>query len=411
MPSPARNTLAVIGAGPIGLEAAVAALDRGFDVHVFERGEAGAHPLAWGHVRMFTPWRMNLGKASVEHLRRSGWTAPAPEGLPTGRELAEHYLQPLARLPELKDRIHAAAQVVHVSRSGALKGDTLGSPSRREHPFRLLVRDVGGRENFLHAYSVIDASGVYGNYSWAGDGGIPARSELYLAPQMSYLVDDVLDLQRERYAGKRTMVIGAGASAMTSVAALATLAAEAAGTTVVWVTRAAAGEVCRDMPNETLAERRALHARGRALAGGADPAVIHVGGARVEGLEYNSATHRYRVTLQIGEQPRIEEVDRVLVNTGYGPDNSIYRELQVSECSATRAPKKVADALRASGATDCLSAPAFDVDALVHPEPDFFILGHKSYGRSSHFLLETGYRQVSDVVEWLAKEQGVAVTS
>src|SRR5439155_7470551 len=58
MPTPARNTLAIVGAGPIGLEAALAALDRGLDAHVFERGEVGAHPRAWGHVRMFTPWRM-----------------------------------------------------------------------------------------------------------------------------------------------------------------------------------------------------------------------------------------------------------------------------------------------------------------------------------------------------------------
>jgi thioredoxin reductase len=211
MPVPARNTLAVLGAGPIGLEAALAGLDQGFDVHLFERGEVGSHPIAWGHVRMFTPWRMNLGPTSVERLRRTGWQAPDSEALPTGRELADQYLTPLGRLPELEGRLHTHAQVVHVSRSGLLKSDSSGS--RRERPFRLLVRDAGGRENFLHAFSVIDATGVYGQPNWAGDGGIPARSELYLAPQLSYHVDDVLGLRRERYAGKRTLVIGAGASA------------------------------------------------------------------------------------------------------------------------------------------------------------------------------------------------------
>src|SRR5690242_12661784 len=109
MPSPARNTLAVIGAGPVGLEAAAAALDHGFDVHVFERGEPGAHPLAWGHVRMFTPWRMNLGPHSTARLEATGWTRPEPESFPTGLELAERYLDPLARLPELDGRIHAHA--------------------------------------------------------------------------------------------------------------------------------------------------------------------------------------------------------------------------------------------------------------------------------------------------------------
>jgi thioredoxin reductase len=409
VPLPARNSLAIVGAGPIGLEAALAALDRGFDVHVFERGEPGAHPLAWGHVRMFTPWRMNVGPAAAEHLRRAGWKGPDAEAFPTGRELAERYLQPLAGLPELKNRVHTLAQVVHMSRRGALKGDSPAEAGRREYPFRLLVRDSGGRENFLHAFSLIDASGTYGNPNWAGDGGIPARGELYLAPQMSYLVDDVQGLRRERYAGRRTMVIGGGASAATSVSALAALATEAAGTSVVWATRQGAAELCREIPGDPLPERRALYERARSLAAGADPAVVHVGGARVEGFEFNSATHRYRVTLMLGEQPRVEEVDHVLINTGYGPDNSLYRELQVHECYASRGPMKLASALLGPGAGDCLTTPAFGADVLANPEPDFFILGHKSYGRNPNFLLETGYKQVADVVEHLAKEQGVAV--
>src|SRR5882672_5151386 len=100
MTLPSRHTLAILGAGPIGLEAAAAALAAGFDVHVFERGEVGAHALAWGHVKMFTPWRMNIGAASRARLEAAGWQAPDPSALPTGIELAECYLQPLAALPE-----------------------------------------------------------------------------------------------------------------------------------------------------------------------------------------------------------------------------------------------------------------------------------------------------------------------
>jgi len=409
MPVPARNTLAILGAGPIGLEAALAGLDHGFDVHLFERGEVGSHPIAWGHVRMFTPWRMNLGPASVAHLRVGGWQAPDPEAFPTGQELAAEYLTPLAHLPELKDRLHTHAQVVHVSRSGLLKSD--GDGSRRERPFRLLVRDAGGRENFLHAFSVIDATGVYGQPNWAGDGGIPARSELYLAPQLSYHVDDVLGLRRERYAGKRTLVIGSGASAATSVTSLATLADQVPGTSVVWATRRLQGDVCPAIPDDPLPERRSLLENARRIAQSGHPAVTHVGGARVEGFEFNSATHRYRATLIVGEQPRVEEVDQILVQTGFGPDNSIYRELQVHECYASRAPMKLAAALLGAAAGDCLDVPAFGADVLANPEPDFFILGNKSYGRSSQFLLDTGYRQVADVIPHLAQvhQVGAAV--
>lgn len=404
MPVPARNTLAIVGAGPIGLEAAAAALERGFDVHVFERGEVGAHPIAWGHVRMFTPWRMNLGPHGAERLRESGWKKPDPDQYPTGLEYADQYLKPLSGLPLFEKRLHQHAQVVHMARRGLFKGDRVGDPRRRDHPFRLMMRDPGGRENFLHAFAVIDASGVYGQPNWAGDGGIPARSELYLAPQMSYHVDDVLDLRRARYAGKRTLVIGGGASGATVITDLARLAGEAPGTSAAWATRKTLDGLCPAIGGDPLPERQALFERARSLARGEHPAITHLGGVRVEGFEFNSATHRYRVSLATGEQVRLEEVDQVVVNTGFGPDDSLYRELQVHECYATRAPMKLAAALQESGAADCLEVPAFGADLLANPEPDFYILGHKSYGRSSHFLLETGFRQVAEVVEKLARE-------
>jgi thioredoxin reductase len=407
MTLPARNTLAVIGAGPIGLEAAAAALDAGFDVHVFERGEVGAHPLAWGHVRMFTPWRMNLGAASIARLEATGWTKPDAEAMPTGLELAERYLQPLAALPELAPRVHAHARVVHVSRRGMLKSDG-NTAERAQHPFRLMVRDQGGRENFVHAFAVIDASGVYGQPNWAGDGGIPARGELYLAPQISYHVDDVLGLRRQRHAGKHTLVIGAGASAATVVGDLIRLAAEADGTAVTWVTRRPAETLFADFPGDPPG-RRELNARARGWVR-AGTGVRHVGGAVVEGLQYNSATHRYMTTLRRGELSAVEESDQVIVNTGYGPDHSIYRELQIHESYVTRGPLPLATAVGEATSLDGLAAAASDADTLSNPEPNFYILGHKSYGRSPRFLLEAGYRQAAAVVARLASGLGAAVT-
>jgi thioredoxin reductase len=399
------HSLAIIGAGPVGLEAAAAALELGFDVHIFERSDVGAHAIAWGHVRMFTPWSMNLGPASVRLLQKHGWNAPAPDDLPTGLELAERLLQPLAATPELKDRIHTHSQVVHVSRRGQLKADHIGAPERRSTPFRLLVRDAGGRENFLHAYAVIDASGTYGSPNFAGSGGIPARSELYLAPQLSYHVDDVLGLRRERYAGKRTLVLGGGASAVTSVIALAQLAREVPGTTVLWVTRSNAPHLAGDTSTDSLPARAALTAQARALQGGSEDSITWAGGGVIDGFEYNSGTHRYRVQLAIGEQARIEEVDQVIVNAGFGPDNAIYRELQIHECYGSRGPMNLSAALLGAGTSDCTAVPAFGVAQLKNPEPDFYILGAKSYARYNSFLLKTGYAQVATVMEQLVADR------
>ena len=407
MPETSRHSLAIIGAGPIGLEAAVLALELGFDVHVFERGEVGAHALAWGHVRMFTPWRMNVGPASARLLARHGWSAPEPSALPTGAELAERVLAPLAATAELKTRVHAHTQVAHVSRHGARKQDAAGDTARGEHPFRLLVRDAGGRESFLHAHALIDASGIYGMPNWAGTGGIPARGETYLAPQMSYHPDDVMGLRRERYAGRATLVIGGGSSAVTTVVALDQLARETPGTRVTWVTRRQAPGFAGEVANDSLPARAALYAEGRRLQSGGSPHVQWWGGGECEGLEYNSATHRYRVQFATPAGPRMDDCDQVIVNCGFGPDTSLYRELRVHESFETLAPMKLATALREAGVSDCAKAPAFDAATLANPEPGFFILGAKSYGRSSAFLLETGYRQVAGVLAALAEAAGL----
>jgi len=296
---------------------------------------------------------------------------------------------------------------VAVSRHGARKGDLLGQAARAEHPFRILVRDAGGRESFLHANAVIDATGTYGQPNAAGTGGIPARGESYLSPQMSHHVDDVLGIRRDRYAGRTTLVIGAGASAVTTVTLLAQLAAEAPGTRVTWVTRRDTPGFTHEVADDPLPPRAALHAEGRRLQGGADPAVTWVGGAEVEGFEYNSATHRYRVQLATAAGARIEECDQVIANTGYGPDGSLYRELQMHECYASLAPMKLAAAMLEAGGGDCTSVPAFGADLLANPEPFFWVLGAKSHGRGSQFLLQTGYAQVADVLASLAHARGL----
>jgi hypothetical protein len=402
MNAPAPNTLAIIGAGPVGLEAAAAALELELDVHLFERGDVGANVLGWGHVRMFTPWSMNVGPASARLLARNGWTAPAAEQCPSGLELAERVLAPLAAAPELAGRIHPHAQVVHVGRHGLLKGEKPGDPSRREHPFRLLVRDAGGRENFLHVASVLDTSGVYATPNWAGTGGIPARGEQYLAPQMSYRCEDVRGLKRERHAGRRTLVIGGGASAATTVTALAALAAEAPGTTVAWLTRSSAPALAGEVANDPLPARAALYAAANALRRGENAAVTWIGGVEVEGFEFNSATHRYRATLAGAAGASAEEADEVIVNTGFGPDNAIYRELQIHECYASRGPMRLSASLLAQAGADCLDVKGDEAGVLDHPEPGFFVLGAKSYARYSTFLLRTGYAQVASVLPRLA---------
>ena len=103
-------------------------------------------------------------------------------------------------------------------------------------------------------------------------------------------------------------------------------------------------------------------------------------------------------------------VDRVVALVGYSPDNSIYRELQVHECYASFGPIKLAATLFSGDSADCLNQDSPGPDALCNPEPNFFVLGAKSYGKHSNFLIRTGLQQLRDVLDRYASTTRVAVT-
>src|SRR3981081_1292803 len=109
----------VIGAGPVGLAAAAHLIKRGATPLILEAGDSvGASVLQWGHVRIFSPWKYNIDAAARELLDRNGWVAPAGEDYPTGRELVESYLVPLASLPEIRPPLRLLPRVPDTTRRG-----------------------------------------------------------------------------------------------------------------------------------------------------------------------------------------------------------------------------------------------------------------------------------------------------
>ena len=104
--SQASLPVVVIGAGPVGLAAAAHLVQQGLEPIVLEQGDqVGAAIRDWGQVRLFSPWRYDIDSAARRLLEPTGWTEPDLDQLPTGAELVERYLAPLAANPELASRI------------------------------------------------------------------------------------------------------------------------------------------------------------------------------------------------------------------------------------------------------------------------------------------------------------------
>ena len=389
-------SLAILGAGPIGLEAALAAAERGWRFTVYEAAPTpGGHVRDWGHVRLFTPWSM-----AVSDRVRAALGDSAPEGaaLPTGHELADRVLDPVAALPRIAPRLRLGNRVLAVGREGLLKHEAIGAvPERSERPFRLLVSGPDGEERVERADAVLDCTGTYGTPNTLGDGGIPAPGEQRHADRIEHRIPDVAARPRD-WAGRTVLLTGAGHSAQTAARQFAKLARDAPETRLLWAVRNS-DPTWSAVEDDTLSERAALTRTSRELAAGASSAVEVLTGRVTESL--SDAGGRLTVTLRNGQAEQVV-VDGVLALNGGVGDQSLYRQLQVHECYATAAPMKLSAALLGAAGGDCLDVPPLGPETLVNPEPGFFVVGAKSYGRASQFLLRNGWAQVDDVMGLLA---------
>ncbi len=386
------TAVAILGAGPIGLEAALAAAARGDDFTVFEAApHVGGNVRRWGHVRTFTPWSMNVSP------RMRAALPDAPDGeatLPTGAQLAAELLEPVAALAQLRGRIRLGTRVLAVGREGLLKHEAIGDGRRAARPFRLLIGRPDGGEEIVHADVVIDATGTYANPNRLGDGGIDAVNERAFDARIERFTPDLDDpATAGAWAGRTILLTGAGHSAQTAAAQLAELARAAPATRVVWAVRDPAPD-WGAIDADPLPERAALAATAAGLQAGASAAVIVRPGSVTEALHARGG--RIGVTLRNGGGGEIA-VDRILALNGGVGDHVLYRQLQVHECYATTGPMNLAAALLGEAGADCLTLGAHGPETLRTPEPGFFILGAKSYGRMSRFLLQAGWRQVDDV--------------
>lgn len=395
-----KTRLAVIGAGPIGIEAAVAAEDHGYDVHIYERGEVGDAVRRWGHVRMFSPLGLNVSLRGVERVRHTGAALPGPETILAGTEYVAHYLAPLAET--LGERLHTNVEVAAIGRSEVLKHELIGSPARRDTPFRLLLRR-GAREWAEQADIVFDCTGTFSTPNPLGDGGMPAIGEAACRALISYGAPDVLGRLRWLFENRRVLVAGAGHSAATVVRDLATLARAAPETGIIWATRRGMSPPFQRIEDDPLPERDSLLAQANALV--ESRRVDFRRDSTVLALEPEGAGVRVKLCSSGGHES--VTVDRIIAAVGYRPDLELARELQVQTCYATEGSYHLAAALLGenggAGAGDCLSAVAQGAETLVHPEPGYFMLGAKSYGRAPDFLIRTGREQVDALLNWLER--------
>lgn len=406
-----------MGGGPIGLEAALEGARRGHDVAVYESGRVGEHLLRFDWVKLFTPFEACSTAWGRRRLAESGAILPAGETPLRAGAFVERYLAPLARLPELAGRIHEGTRVAAVGRDGLSKGDAIvatGDRSRVGRPFLLRVEREHDGPRFESADVVLDATGVFASPRATGPGGLPALGEERLGARIDRHPPPILEAARARYAGRRVLLLGDGHSAATALVDFQALADSGEAASVTWVHPSGAnrGDPFVEVASDPLPERSGLVTTANRIAREA-PWLVRHPGATVE--SYETWDGALRVLLAAPDRSVTDlEVDQVLALVGYRPDTSMTRELQIHHCYASEGPMALASAVLAGAlaspdaAGDCLKQAAHGPETLRTPEPDFYVVGAKSYGRNPLFVMSLGHRQIEDIYSLVEADAAAA---
>ncbi|HEX6578788.1 MAG TPA: FAD-dependent oxidoreductase [Jiangellaceae bacterium] len=394
-----RLPVVVVGAGPVGLAAAAHLVERGLDPVVLEAGDrVGAAVRQWRHVRLFSPWAELVDDAAARLLDGTGWDRPDSASYPTGEDWAERCLEPLAK--SLGDRVRLGTRVVGVARRGR---DRIVDAGRESEPLTVHTLGIDGIEGRITARAVIDASGTWGTPNPLGGDGLPAIGEHAAASRISYRVPDLSDeLVASRYRGRHVAVVGSGHSALTALVEL-TGSSPASSAHVTWVLRRGqVGDAFGGEQADALIARGELGRRARAVveSGGR---VDVVTGFRTAAVERSGDT----VALLSDDGRRLDGLDELVVLTGFRPELSWLSELRLDLDASLQAPVALAPLIDPN-VHSCGSVPPHGAAELAHPEPGFYLVGMKSYGRAPTFLALTGYEQVRSVVAEIAGDHAAA---
>lgn len=393
--------VAIVGAGPVGLAAAAHVLERGITPIVLEAGPDIGHAVRqWQHVRLFSPWEYNVDAAARRLLAAAGWNSPAPDLYPTGGELLERYLEPLAGKTALADHVRTSSRVTDISRVGF---DKLKTKGRETAPFEIRYQNGQGPKS-IQADAVIDASGTWFSPNPAGANGLPALGERENSRKIAYGMPDVLGKERARYAGKSVAVLGSGHSAIGTLIDLAALKREVSETDVIWLVRG-------DNPAKAFGggANDKLVARGE--LGAAFAAIVSAGTIRTE-MDFrvshiSSDNGRLGISSGSGCCSKSVVVDELVVATGFRSNPDFLRELRIQLDPAIECPVALAPLIDPNEHS-CGTVRPHGARELAQNEPGFYFAGIKSYGRAPTFLMLTGYEQVRSIAAEIAGDHEAA---
>jgi hypothetical protein len=412
-------TIAIIGAGPIGLEAALYARYLGYDVLLFERETVAAAVRRWGHLPMVTPLGTCVSKLGLAalHAQDPAWRPPALHAVITGDAWRKAYLLPLAHSDLIVDCLHEHTEVVAIRRASATPNtiatdqapdgdagdddavgdDTPGDDADDETGFRVLVRNTKttASQYEVSADVVIDASGAVDRWGWLSGADVPLPGELAAADVIQAGLPEIRASQRAKYAGHKTLLVGGGLCALANLTALTELINAEPGTAVVWITPEPedAAEANHPLSIAAAGNRAPVWSTFTAAVADRAPHIRHWPGASIKSL---AITEEGTVRVLFDDAPQAEMAfDQIINNLRFQTRDPNFWGLPVQKSQTYEAhsvPKGGPPDIAAGHVESIYAQIARE---LVTREPNFYILGSKRLAqRIDDFTVGEGLNQV-----------------
>lgn len=409
--TPAR--LAVLGAGPVGLEAALYARFLGYDVVVLERGRVAERLQVRRHLPTLQTFRSLCSPLGLRAIaaQQEGFSPPDADVSPSVGEWLDRYLLPLAATDLLTDTIREGTEVLAVGRAGFLRGEMADHPDRGDYAFRILSRDGQGIERIEEFDGVLDATGI-NLPRYFGESGIPALGELAAresaarelsarelaarssaASSLRLIPADPAGSCLERFRDMRIAIVGETIDAALSLRGAWSLVERYPQTRVLWITRPLAeddstgpiptpdanfGTAMLQFIRDINAASRSATAGFQLLSGTAIHGIQSIPGA--------GGSHSWQLDL-IGKHAGKIDCDVLLAHSGCRVDDRLTSELHVHRCPAT--DRILGDALDlAANAAGQVSSPVVSplagalgsgVEGVI-AEPHYHVIGAKRAG-------------------------------
>ena len=383
-------TVAILGGGPVGVEAALYARFLGYYVILFDARRVGSRLVRWGEHPLPVSWSQATSSLGLAALEAQGMLDGIPnvDALISCQDYVAKYLTPIAKSDLIIESVQINSPAISISRAHWPKGQPNSIKDRAEDEFRLLIDSkVRGQYTQL-ADIILDCTGTGRRPGGIGPGGGQAIGQSAHGNHFEVGVRDAAGKDRDKLVGKHTVMFGSGVVACYNAVQLAKLIHEHPSTKLTWIIPQ--GRKQEDWLRPIAAQLADLAIDASRILTGDRTNVVPLEAWGAESIA-RDANGKWQLNLLVGEEDTLDITADVVLVTEAQQSWDFADGLAIELCPNRQLTVSANEWLKNQTPSDALTiAP----ESFVTSEPHYYVLGSKSVGGDPRFTFAHARQQI-----------------